>query len=68
MVLHEMFRHTRFLKMAAFTFSVSCLNISPTEASYNTNGLLFKLCRAHFGVLPVEVTGNSPPNPRPDGR
>lgn len=60
MVLNEMFRHTEFLKMSAFTFSVSCLNISPTEASYNSNGLMFRLYREHFGVLPVEVGGNSP--------
>lgn len=60
MVLHEMLRHTGFLKMAAFTFGISCLNISPTDAGYNTNGLLFKLYRERFGVLPLEVAGNSP--------
>ncbi len=60
MVFHEMFRHTDFLKMAAFTFGISCLDIHPTEAIYNSTGLLFKLYREHFGVLPVDVAGNSP--------
>lgn len=60
LVLHEMFRHTAFLKMSAFTFGISCLDFSSTEAIYSSTGLLFKLYRDHFGTLPVEVAGNSP--------
>ncbi len=65
MVLHEMFRHTDFIRMSAFTQAVSTLSYSKTDAAYNTNGLMFKLYRDHFGTIPVEVTGNSPqPTPQ----
>jgi alpha-N-arabinofuranosidase len=60
-VFHEMFRHTDFIKMAAFTFGTACLDIDSSHAQFNTNGLLFKLYREHFGTLPVDVGGNSPP-------
>ncbi|MEJ2008838.1 MAG: alpha-N-arabinofuranosidase [Acidobacteriota bacterium] len=60
LVFHEMFRHTDFLKMSAFTFGISCLDFNSTEAIYNSTGQLFKFYREHFGTLPVEVTGNSP--------
>jgi len=46
--------------MAAFTMGISALDYSDTDATYNTNGLTFKLYREHFGTIPVEVTGNSP--------
>jgi alpha-L-arabinofuranosidase len=60
MVMHEMFRHTHFMTMAAFTFATSTLDFNATEATYNTTGLMFKLYREHYGTLPVEITGNSP--------
>jgi alpha-N-arabinofuranosidase len=60
MVLQEMFRHTQFIKMSAFTMGVSTINLDATEASFNTTGLMFKLYRDHFGTVPVEVNGNSP--------
>jgi alpha-N-arabinofuranosidase len=60
MVIQEMFRHTRFLKMSAFTFGISCLDFNSTEAIYNSTGRLFKFYREHLGTLPVQVTGNSP--------
>ena len=60
MVLQEMFRHTDFMKMSAFTMGVSTINFNATESSFNTTGLMFKLYRDYFGTLPVEVTGNSP--------
>ena len=59
MVLQEMFRHTDFIKMSAFTMGVSTINFNPTESSYNTTGLTFKLDRDHFGTVPVEVSGTS---------
>jgi len=59
-VFDEMFRHTDFIKMAAFTFGTACLDIDSTHAQFNTNGLLFNLYREHFGTLPVDVSGNSP--------
>jgi alpha-N-arabinofuranosidase len=60
MVLQEMFRHTEFMKMSAFTMGVSTINFDATQSSLNTTGLMFKLYRDHFGTLPVEVSGNSP--------
>jgi alpha-N-arabinofuranosidase len=63
MVLHEMFRHTDIIKMAGHTMGMSAIDYSDTEAALNTTGLLFKLYRDHFGSVPVEVGGNSPPPP-----
>jgi alpha-N-arabinofuranosidase len=60
MVLQEMFRHTEFIKMSAFTMGLSTLDYSASAAIFNTNGLMFKLYREHFGTLPVEVDGSSP--------
>jgi alpha-L-arabinofuranosidase len=60
MVMQEMFRHTDFIKMSAFTQGVATLDYSETDAIYNTIGLMFELYREHFGTIPVEVTGNSP--------
>lgn len=60
LVFNEMFRHTDFIKMAAFTMGVSTLDLNETSAIYNTNGLLFKLYGEHFGTIPAEVTGSSP--------
>jgi alpha-N-arabinofuranosidase len=60
MVMQEMFRHTDFIKMSAFTFATSTLDYNGTDAIFNTTGLMFKLFREHYGTLPIEVTGNSP--------
>ncbi len=57
---HEKFRHTDCIKMAAFTFATSCIDWDDARAALNTNGMVFKLYRDHFGTLPVRVTGNSP--------
>ena len=59
MILNEMFRHTDFMKMAAYTMSVSTLDYNSTAAVYNSRGILYKLYRDQFGVLPVAVSGNS---------
>ena len=63
MVMQEMFRHTGFIKMSAFTFATSTLDYDSTDAIFNTTGLMFKLYREHYGTLPIEVTGNSPQPP-----
>ncbi len=60
MVLNEMFRHTEFLKMAAYTMAISTLDYNSTGATYNSRGLLYRMYRDHFGTLPVDLTGNSP--------
>ncbi|HMJ63140.1 MAG TPA: hypothetical protein VK493_15320 [Bryobacteraceae bacterium] len=59
MVLNEMFRHTDFLTMAAYTMGVSVLDFNSTSSAYNSRGILYKLYRDHFGTLPVAVSGNS---------
>jgi alpha-L-arabinofuranosidase len=63
MVMQELFRHTDFIKMSAFTFATSTLDYNGTDAILNTSGLMFKLYREHFGTLPIEVSGNSPQPP-----
>jgi alpha-N-arabinofuranosidase len=60
MIMNEMFRHTDFMKMAAYTMSVSAIDYNSTAAVYNSRGLFYKTLRDHFGTLPVAVTGNSP--------
>jgi alpha-L-arabinofuranosidase len=62
MIFNEMLRHTDFLTMTAHTMGVSTLNYTPTAATMNTTGLVFKLYGTHFvpGSIPVALTGNSP--------
>jgi alpha-N-arabinofuranosidase len=60
---HEMFRHTDFLTMAAFTMGTTWLDYSRTKATYSAIGLAFNLYNKHFGKIPVEVTGNAPMPP-----
>lgn len=60
-VFHEMFRHTDLITMAGHTMGTASLEFNATGAAFNTTGLLFQLYRDHFGTVPVEVGGNSPP-------
>ena len=60
MMLHEMFRGSNVITMAAYTMGTSWLSYNRTDATYSGAGLLFKLYRQRFGVTPVEITGNSP--------
>ena len=62
-VFHEMFRHSDLYEMACFTFATSLVAANRTEAVLNPAGLLFKLYRDHFGVVPVAVSGDAPPPP-----
>jgi len=67
MVLQEMLRHTNFLTMAAFTTGVSTMDITPSAATLNTTGVVFKLYGEHFGAgtVPLQVEGDSPqPEPK----
>jgi alpha-N-arabinofuranosidase len=59
-----MFRHSDVFKLATFTFATAMMSESRTDAILNPTGLLFKMYRDHFGVIPVEVGGNSP-QPKP---
>lgn len=60
-VFQEMFRHSGLYRMANFTFATSLVSATPTDATLNPAGLVFKLYRDHFGTLPVTVAGNAPP-------
>jgi alpha-N-arabinofuranosidase len=61
---HEMFRHSDIFQMAAFTFATSLLTHDGPTNSLNSNALVFKIYRDHFGTIPIDVTGNSP-QPKP---
>lgn len=61
LVFHEMFRHTDLIRMAGHTMGTSSIEYNATEAALNTTGLLFQLYRDHFGTVPLDVGGNSPP-------
>jgi alpha-N-arabinofuranosidase len=59
-----MFRHSDIFQMGAFTFATAMMSSNRTEAVLNPVGMLFKMYRDHFGVIPVEVSGDSP-QPKP---
>jgi alpha-N-arabinofuranosidase len=62
MIFNEMLRHTDFLTMSAHTMGVSTMDYTPTAATMNTTGLMFKLYGDAFapGSVPVALSGNSP--------
>jgi alpha-N-arabinofuranosidase len=60
MTLHELFRNTDFITMAAFTMGMSWIDYSRTDSVYSNAGLLFKMYNQHFGDIPIAVSGNSP--------
>jgi alpha-L-arabinofuranosidase len=60
-VLQEMFRHTDMIAMAGHTMGTGSIDYNDTESALNATGMVFKLYRDHFGTVPVEVGGNSPP-------
>ncbi len=61
---HEMFRHSDLYQLGAFTFATAMISEDRTDAVLNPTGLLFKMYREHFGTIPVQVSGDSPP-PKP---
>lgn len=61
---HEMFRHSDLYQLATLTFITATYHSAGGEAVLNPTGVLFKLYRDHYGMVPVEVTGNSP-QPKP---
>jgi alpha-N-arabinofuranosidase len=64
MLFNEMLRHSDFLTMSAHTMGVSTMDYTPTAATLNTTGLIFKMYTNHFvGTIPVSLTGNSPQPP-----
>jgi alpha-N-arabinofuranosidase len=61
---HEMFRHSDLFQLGAFTFATAMMSETRTEAVLNPTGLVFKMYRDRFGVIPVDVSGDSP-QPKP---
>lgn len=59
MTLHELFRNTDFITMAAFTMGMSWIDYNRTACTYSNAGLLFRMYQ-NFGTAPVEVAGNAP--------
>jgi alpha-N-arabinofuranosidase len=63
--LHEFYRHTDFIDAAAYTMATGWLSFDRTNAVISATGRVFQLYNQHFGVIPVQVTGNSPvPGPK----
>lgn len=58
--LQEIFRHSDYITMGAYTALTSLVSLNDAAASISSKGLLFKLYRQHMGTIPVEITGNSP--------
>ena len=58
--LHEMFRNSDMFFMANYAQTVNvigCIKTTKTAAAFAATGLVLKLYREHFGVVPVEVSG-----------
>jgi len=62
--LHEFFRNSDIVFMANYAQTVNvigCIKTNKTAAEFATTGLVLKLYRKRFGVIPVEVTGEPEP-------
>jgi len=60
--LHEMFRNSDIVFMANYAQTVNLLGAiktDKTDALFETNGLVLKMYRRHFGQLPVAVTNSA---------
>ena len=57
----EIFRHTDIITMSAYTSTgaPSCLLYNGTVSAIQPNGLVIKLFADHYGVIPLEVIGNT---------
>ena len=61
--LHEYARNSDIIFMANYAQTVNvigCIKTSKTAAAFDTTGLVLKLYREHFGVLPLGVTTDRP--------
>jgi len=61
--VHEFYRHTDFIDMAAYTMGMAWLDYNRTASVISASGRVFQLYNQHFGKIPVAVTGNSPVPP-----
>jgi alpha-L-arabinofuranosidase len=60
--LHEYFRNSDIYFMANYAQTVNvigCIKTTQTEAAFETTGLVLKLYRRHFGVIPFEILSSS---------
>jgi len=58
--LHEFARNADVIFMANYAQTVNvigCIKTSKTDAAFATTGLVLKLYRQHFGIVPVAVSG-----------
>ena len=61
--LNEFSRHSDMFLMANYAQTVNvigCIKTSKTQAAFATTGLVLKLYRRRFGVVPVAVTADEP--------
>jgi alpha-N-arabinofuranosidase len=61
--IHEYARQSDMVYMANYAQTVNvigCIKTSKTDAAFATTGLVLKLYRKHFGVLPVRTTAGRP--------
>jgi len=62
--LHEYFRQSDIIFMANYAQTVNvigAIKASKTAAEFETTGLVLKLYRAHYGIIPVKVSGTPEP-------
>lgn len=62
--LHEYFRNSDLFFMANYAQTVNvigAIKTTKTEAEFETTGLVLKLYRERFGVIPVQLTGQYAP-------
>jgi alpha-L-arabinofuranosidase len=62
--IHEYSRQADMIFMANYAQTVNvigAIKTTKTAAAFDTTGLVLKLYRAHFGLLPVAVTGDAGP-------
>lgn len=62
--LHEFYKSTDIVGMAQYAQTVNvigCIKTTPTDAAFETTGLVLKLYREKFGTIPLEVSGAPEP-------
>lgn len=62
--LHEFYKNSDIVEMAQYAQTVNvigAIKTTPTDAQFETTGLVLKLYRNHFGTRPVTVKGSPEP-------
>jgi len=58
--IHEMTRHSDVFFMANYAQTVNvigAIKTTPTEAFFDSTGLVLKLYRQHYGLYPIQISG-----------